>query len=79
MDLSVDTIKGSWSGEQDGGRVVDVEYISLHGYIKNTPSDTEVQAQRQLRVDRSTWPVQKNIQNHAELCRMKEPGEKQEC
>ena len=54
MDFSVDTIKGSWSGEQDGGRVVDVEYISLHGYIKNTPSDTEVHAQSQLRVDRST-------------------------
>ena len=23
---------------------VDVKYISLHGYIKNTPSDTEMQA-----------------------------------
>ena len=23
---------------------VDVEYISLHGYIRNTPSDTEVHA-----------------------------------
>ena len=33
---------------------VDVEYISLHGYIRNTPSDTEVHAERQLRVDRST-------------------------
>ena len=28
---------------------VDVEYISLHGYIRNTPSDTEVQAEHQLR------------------------------
>ena len=33
---------------------VDVEYISLHGYIRNTPSDTEVHAKHQLRVDRST-------------------------
>ena len=40
---------------------VDVEYISLHGYIRNTPSHTEVYAEYQLRVDRSTWPVEKNI------------------
>ena len=33
---------------------VDVEYISLHGYIKNTPSDTDVQAEHQLIEDRST-------------------------
>ena len=33
---------------------VDMEYISLHGYIRNTLSDTEVHAERQLRVDRST-------------------------
>ena len=33
---------------------VDMEYISLHGYIRNTPSDTEVHAEHQLRVDRST-------------------------
>ena len=32
---------------------VEVEYISLHGYIRNTPSDTEVHAEHQLRVDRS--------------------------
>jgi len=30
---------------------VDVEYISLHGYIRNTPSDTEVLAEHQLRAD----------------------------
>ena len=40
---------------------VDVEYISLHGYIKNTPSDTEVHAEHQLRADRSAWPAEKNI------------------
>ena len=33
---------------------VDVEYISLHGYIRNTPSDIEMHAEYQLRVDRST-------------------------
>ena len=32
---------------------VDVEYISLHGYIRNTPSDTEVHAEHQLTVDSS--------------------------
>ena len=40
---------------------VDVEYISLHRYIRNTPSDTEVHAEHQLRADRSTWPAEKNI------------------
>ena len=33
---------------------VAVKYISLHGCIKNTPSDTEVHAEHQLRVDRCT-------------------------
>ena len=28
---------------------VDVEYISLHGFIRNTPSDTEDLAEQQLR------------------------------
>ena len=32
---------------------VAVEYISLHRYIGNTPSDTEVQGELQLRADRS--------------------------
>ena len=40
---------------------VDVEYISLHGYIRNAPSDTEVHAEHQLRLDRSTRAVEKNI------------------
>ena len=31
---------------------VDMESISLHGYIRNTPSDTEVHAEHQLRADR---------------------------
>ena len=33
---------------------MDVEYISLHGYVRNTHSDTEVHAEYQLRVDRRT-------------------------
>ena len=53
-----------------------MEYISLHGYIRNTPSNTEVHAEHQLRADRITRPVEKNIQNHAKLCRMKELGGK---
>ena len=32
----------------------DVEYISLHGYIRNTTSDPEVHAEHQLRTERST-------------------------
>ena len=31
---------------------VNVEHISLHGYIRNTASDTEVHAEHPLRVDR---------------------------
>ena len=46
---------------------VDVEYISLRGYIRNTPSDTEVHAEHQLRVDRSTWPVEKSTYKHSKL------------
>ena len=38
---------------------MDMEYISLRGYIRNTPSDTEVHAEHQLRAARSTWPVGK--------------------
>ena len=33
---------------------VDMESISLHRYIRNTPSDTEVHAEHPLRVDRRT-------------------------
>ena len=33
---------------------VEVEYISLHGYIRNTPSETEVHAKHQLGGDRIT-------------------------
>ena len=32
---------------------VDGEYICLQGYIRNTPSDTELLAEHQLRADRT--------------------------
>ena len=35
------------------GEWVDVEYISLHRYTRNTPSDREVHAELLLRADRS--------------------------
>ena len=55
---------------------MDVEYISLHRYIRNTPSDTEVHAEYQLRADRRIWPVEENPQNHSKLSRTKELGGK---
>ena len=55
---------------------MDAEYISLHGYIRNTPSDTEVHAEHQLRADKSIWTVGKKTQNHAKLSRVKELGGK---
>ena len=33
---------------------VDVKSTSFHGYIRNTPSDTEVHAEYKLREDKST-------------------------
>ena len=33
---------------------VDMEYISLHRYMRNTHSDTEVLAEQQLRADLNT-------------------------
>ena len=56
--------------------LVEVEYISLHGYIRNTPSDTEVHAERQLREDRRTWPAEKNIETHTKHGRTEELGGK---
>ena len=34
---------------------VDMEYISLHGYVKNTLSDAEDLSEHQLRVCKSSW------------------------
>ena len=55
---------------------MDVEYISLLGYIRNTLSDTEVHGEHQLKVDSSTWAEENNMQNHPKLCRTKELGGK---
>ena len=41
-------------------KLMDMQYIALCGYIRNTPSDIEVLAE-QLRADRTTRPVEKNI------------------
>ena len=39
---------------------MNVDYIRvLHRYIRNTPSDTKVHTEHQLRVDRRTLPVEK--------------------
>ena len=51
---------------------VDVEYISLHGYIRYTPSDTKVLSEHQLRVGRSTCILEKNTQHQAKLGRTQE-------
>ena len=53
---------------------MDVKSISLRGHIRNTPSDTEVQAEHRLRADRSSRPVEKNTETHTELGRMKKLG-----
>ena len=53
-----------------------VECISLYGYIRYTPSDTEVHAEYHLRADGSSRPVEKNMQTHTKLGRMKELGGK---
>ena len=47
------------------------EKISPEGFIRNTPSDKKELAERQLRVGRSTWPLEKN---NAKLCRTKKVG-----
>ena len=44
----------TWTKNKMVEERMDVEYISLHGYIRNTPSDTEVHAEHQLRADEST-------------------------
>ena len=41
-------------GNKMAAAAVDVEHLSLHGYIRDTPSDTEVHAEHQLRTDKST-------------------------
>ena len=47
---------GKERGEQDGRGLSGhgVQYTSLHGYIRNTPPDTEVHVEHPLRMDRHT-------------------------
>ena len=40
--------------EQDGGGVDRLGVVFLHGNIRNTPSDTEVLAEHQMRAGRRT-------------------------
>ena len=40
---------------------MDVKYISLLKYTRNTTSETEVHVEHQLRADRRTRPEEKNI------------------
>ena len=54
-----------------------MEYISLHGYIKNTSSDTEVNAETESGQEDLT-SGKEYIEPH-KLGRTKELGEKQEC
>ena len=53
-----------------------MDYIFLDGYISNTRSDTELHAGYQLRAERSTWPVEKNIYNQAKLGKIEKLGGK---
>ena len=40
---------------------VNMDCVSLHGHIRDTPSDTEVHAEHQLRAAGRAWSVEKNI------------------
>ena len=55
---------------------MDVGYVSLHGYIRNTPSDTGVDAKHQLRVEGVPDQWKRIYKNHAKLGRTKELGGK---
>ena len=57
---------------------VDMEYMSLHRYLRNTPSDTEVLTEHQLRMGKSPWLKGKTIQNNTKLGRTKEGGGEEE-
>ena len=61
-------------GREVGGRGVHLSPQRHQEYIFRF-LDTEVLAEHQLGADRSTWPLEKNTENRAELGRMKELGE----
>ena len=56
-----------------------VEYISLHGYIRNTPSDTEVHAEHQLRAYRRPDQHRRIYRTTQNVVEGRNWGEKQEC
>ena len=54
---------------------MDMEYISVYRYIRNTSSDTEVHVQHHLRMDRNQWKriyaaaaAAKSLQSCPTLC-----------
>ena len=57
---------------------MDVEYISVHGYIRNTPSDTEVHAEHQLRSRQDYLTSIKERKDPCKTGRTKGLGEKTE-
>ena len=59
--------------EQDGGGVGG---RGVHLSMDTSGIHLQTHAEHQLRVDRSTWPAENNIQTQAKLGRMKELGEK---
>jgi len=59
-------IKSWWWENKTAEEEVDMEYNSLHGYIRNTPSDTEVHADtswEQTGVPDQCWRIYRTTQN----------------
>ena len=71
-------LKEAVEREQDGRGVGGRGNISLHGYIRNIPSDTEVHAEHQLKtaVPDQQKRIYRTTQNSVG---QKNEGEKQEC
>ena len=59
--LKLNIQKTKIGGEQDGGGIGGRGVHLSPQNIRNTPSNTEVHAEHQLRVDRSTWPAEKSV------------------
>ena len=63
-------IKWRVAGENKmAGDQVDVEYLFLQQYMRNTPSETEMHAEHQLRVDRSIWQWKRKYRTMHKLLR----------
>ena len=82
-------IEGFWllkkkksGGEQDGGGVdgygghLSPPTHQGFSHFHTGYSYQRIHAKHQVRAERRTWPVEKNIYNYAKLCRMKELGGK---